>query len=82
MNLPKAFDTLNPNLLLAERNGYGFSFNSIKFVQSYLSERLLRVNINNFSECLLVTLVKILLLVPHVSTLDPLLFNIFIHDIF
>ena len=36
-DLSKAFDTLNPNLLLAKVNAYGFSFNAIKFVQSYLS---------------------------------------------
>ena len=51
MDLSKAFDTLNHNVLLAKLNAYGFSFNAIKFVQSYLSERFERVNINNnFSE--------------------------------
>ena len=47
MDLSKAFDTLNHNLLLAKLNAFGFSFNAIKFVQSYLSERFQRVNINN-----------------------------------
>ena len=51
MDLSKAFDTLDHNVLLAKLNAYGFSFNAIKFVQSYLSERFERVNINNnFSE--------------------------------
>ena len=44
MDLSKAFDTLNHNLLLAKINAYGFSFNAIKFVQSHLSERFQRVN--------------------------------------
>ena len=47
MDLSKAFDTLNQNLLLAKLNAYEFSFNAIKFVQSYLSEQFQRVNINN-----------------------------------
>ena len=38
VDLSKAFDTLNHNLLLAKLNVYEFSCNAIKFVQSYLSE--------------------------------------------
>ena len=39
MDLSKAFETLNLNLLLAKPNAYGFSFNAIKFIPTYLSER-------------------------------------------
>ena len=78
MVLSKAFDTLNHNLLLGKLNAYGFPFNAIKFVPSYLSERFQRVNINNnFGEWC-----KILLGVPKGLILGPLLFNIFINDIF
>ena len=38
MDLSTVFDTLNHNLLLAKLNAYGFSFNAMKFIQSYLSE--------------------------------------------
>ena len=47
MDPSKVFDTLNHNLSFAKLNVCGFSFNAIKFVQSYLSERFKRVNINN-----------------------------------
>ena len=78
MDLSKAFNTLNHNLLLAKLNAYGFSFNAIKFIQSYLSERFQRVNINsNFNEWC-----KILLGVPQGSILNLLLFSIFINGIF
>ena len=77
MHLFKGFDTVNHNLLLATINAHGFSFNAIKFVQSYLSERFQRANINNnFSE-----LCKIFLEVPQRSILGPHLFNIFINDV-
>ena len=42
MDLSKAFDTLNQILLLAKLNTYDFSFNAIKFVQSYLLEQFQR----------------------------------------
>ena len=78
MDLSKAFNTLNHNLLLAKLNASGFSFNAMKFMKSYLSERFQRVNMNNnFSEWC-----KILLGVPHGSILGPALFNTFINDIF
>ena len=78
MDISKTFDTLNHNLLIAKLNADGFSFSAIKFIQSYLSERFQRVNKNtNFSEWC-----KILLVVPQGSILSPLLFNIFINDIF
>ena len=77
MHLSKAFNTPYHYLLLAKRNTYGFSFNAIKYVESYLLERFLRVNINNnFSEWR-----KILLGVPQWSVLGPLLVNILTNDI-
>ena len=78
MDLSKAFDTLNHNLLLVKLNAYGSSFNTIKLNQSYLWERFRWVNINNnFSEWC-----KILLGVPQGSILGPQLFNKFINEIF
>ena len=47
MDLSKAFDTLNHNLLIAKLNAYGFSKNSLLFIQSYLENRYQRTNVNN-----------------------------------
>ena len=47
MDLSKAFDTLNHDLLLAKLEAYGFSENSIGYIQSYLENRLQRTNVNN-----------------------------------
>ena len=68
----------NPNLLLAKLNACEFSFNAIKFIQSYLSQRFQRVNIDsNFSEWC-----KILLGMQQGSILIPFLFNIFMNGFF
>ena len=46
MDLFKAFDTLNHNLLSAKLEAYGFSENSPNYIQSYLHNRLQRTNVN------------------------------------
>ena len=47
MDLPKAFDTLNHNLLFAKLNAYGFSNTSVLFIQTYLKDRHQRTNVIN-----------------------------------
>ena len=46
MDLSKAFDCLNRELLLAKLNAYGFSTNAIRIVYSYLKGRRQRVKVN------------------------------------
>ena len=78
MDLSKAFDSLNHELLLTKINVYGLDSNSVIFMKSYLINRLERCKINNsFSEW-----GKVLTGVPQDSILGPLFFNISLNDIF
>ena len=78
MDLSKAFDCLPNILLLAKLKSYGFSDNAMEFMYSYLDKRVQRVKINSdFSDWM-----EIKQRVPQGSILGPLLFNIYINDIF
>ena len=46
MDLSKAFDCLNHNLLIAKLEAYGFSRSALKLVYNYLSNRKQRVMVN------------------------------------
>ena len=47
IDLQKAFDTINHNILLRKKASLGFSNYSVKWFQSYLSNRSFRVNIKS-----------------------------------
>ena len=78
MDLSKAFDTLNHNLLIAKLGAYGFERDSLSFMKSYLKDRQQRVRVNNsFSSW-----EKIIAGVLQGWILGLLSFNIFINDLF
>ena len=77
-DLAKAFDCLPRELLVAKLDAYSFDKNSLKLIHSYLSIRKQRVKINDRYSLRS----EILFGVPQWSILGPLLFNIFICDMF
>ena len=77
-DLSKAFDSLSHKLLIAKLDAYGFDYNSIKLMHNYLVNRQQRVRINSKYS----SWSEILNGVPQGSILGPLLFNIYLSDLF
>jgi hypothetical protein len=78
MDLSKAFDCLSHTILLDKLSAYGVFPHSVAFLKSYLSNRTQQIKVNN----VLSGWADIHKGVPQGSILVPLLFNVFINDIF
>ena len=76
-DLSKACDCLPYDLLEAKLHAYGFSLSSLKMIYSYLTSRKHIKRNSTYSGWL-----NVKSEVPQGSVLRPLLFNIFINDVF
>ena len=77
-DLSKAFDCIPHNLLIAKLQAYGFDKPALNFILTYLTERNQRTKVNDkYSKRRYLKYG-----VPQGSILGPLLFNLFMNDIF
>ena len=78
MDLSKAFDCVPHDLTIAKLSAYGFDITSLQFILSYLTDREQFTKVDGINS----PFEKILTGVPQGSILGPIIFNIFINDMF
>ena len=77
-DLSKAFDCFNHDMLIAKLNAYEFDLTLLQCIRSYLTERKQRTKVG----CSYSSWKEISVGVPQGSILGPLLFNLFLNEIF
>ena len=76
-DMPKAFDSLHPPLLLSKLNAHGFESSTVRLLESYLCDRNYWVKIGD----LVSSSRTVNRGCPQGSALGPLLWNIFQNDL-
>ena len=77
MDLSKAFDSIPHDLIIAKLYAYGFDFEALKLILSYLTDREQATRINSIYSAFQLILSG----VPQGSILGPIIFNIFLNDL-